>query len=145
MMRASRWLLPVVVLFTATLATGAAGKDVGESKEAQKFKQRSKAPKPAEIDPAAGLDALLTKSGPDDWSQDKAATLIGVVVQIEREEDGDTHLALAPQGKETDTSQWVICEVTPAWRKKIPALAASKLGKLRGKAVKVTGWSASEK
>jgi len=137
-----RLLLPVVVFCLAAPGAyaGPAAKDAGESKEAQHLKHRAKAPKTADIDPAAGLDALLTKSGPDDWSADKAATLIGVVAQIEREEDGDTHIALAPQGKETDTTQWVVCEVTPEWRKKAPSLAASRLGKLRGQQVKITGW-----
>jgi len=62
------------------------------------------------------------------------------VVQTEREEDGDYHLALALAPGETDTRKWVIVEVTPKWQKKGGAFAPSALRALHGKKVRVTGW-----
>jgi hypothetical protein len=143
MSHARTWIsVPLLCLAAyAPLAfSGHDADDEGESKAAQSLKNRAKAPKPADIDPAVGLDALLKKNGPDDWSQDKAGTVIGTVVQVEHEEDGDFHIVLAPAGGETDTTKWVIVEVPQAWRKKVPALAASKLDKLRGQRIKATGW-----
>ncbi|MEO6324075.1 MAG: hypothetical protein ABIQ65_05570 [Thermoanaerobaculia bacterium] len=114
--------------------------DKGETKELKALKSRARAPKPAEIDPAATLDALLTKTGPSDWSTSKGATIEGIVVQAEREEDGDLHLVLAPKGGERDTKKWVIVEATAAWQKKKVSLSRASLKKLVGTTVKATGW-----
>lgn len=114
--------------------------DKGESKEMMALKGRRIAPKPDQIDLAVTLDALIGKSGPKDWSTAKGATVTGYVTQVEKEEDGDMHIVLATNANETDTKKWVIVEATPAWRQKKPAMAESKLRKLVGKQVRVTGW-----
>jgi len=74
------------------------------------------------------------------WLARKGATVEGYVVQLEREEDGDYHVMLAPSARETDSKKWVVVEVTPAWQKKSAALSGDSLRKLHGKKVKVTGW-----
>ena len=112
----------------------------GESREEMALKNRSAAPTKANLDTGVNLDALLTKSGKTDWSEKKGATIEGYVIQVEREEDGDYHLALASQAGETNTAKWVIVEVTPAMRKTKAALSEARLKQLNGKKVRVTGW-----
>jgi len=122
-------------------AGGARAEDEKETPEHKAQKNRAVEPKQSEIDKAATLDALLSRKGPGDWSTAKAAVIEGRVVQIEKEDDdGDYHVTLAPAGGETDTTKWLITEVTPAWAKKKPALAMANLKKLHGKTVRVTGW-----
>jgi hypothetical protein len=114
--------------------------DAGETAEARKLKGRSAAPAAADIDSAVTLPAMLSKNDKGAFSESKGATIEGWVVQVEREEDGDYHLALAPSAKETDSRHWVIVEVTPAWQKKNAALSGESLRKLHGKKVRATGW-----
>jgi hypothetical protein len=83
---------------------------------------------------------MLSKKDKAAFSEEKGATVEGYVVQLEREEDGDYHVMLAPSARETDSKKWVVVEVTPAWQKKSAALSGDSLRKLHGKKVKVTGW-----
>jgi hypothetical protein len=107
----------------------------GDIKPAEKkLRGRSVAPKPAEIDSAVTLGAMLSKNDKAAFSDAKGATVEGYVVQVEREEeDGDYHVTLAPTAGETDTKKWVIVEVTPAWEKKSAAPSGDSLRKLHGK------------
>jgi len=114
--------------------------DAGETPEALKLKGRSDAPTAAQIDAAATLEGMLARNTKSAFSEAKGATIEGWVVQVEREEDGDYHLALARAQKEPDSRHWVIVEVTPAWQKKNAALAGESLRKLNGQKVRVTGW-----
>jgi hypothetical protein len=136
----------VTVLGMALLAlasTARAGEqegDKGETPQAKKLRGRSAAPKAADMDAAVTLDAMLAKNDKSAFSEAKAATIEGWVVQNEREEDGDYHLTLASAKGETDTRKWVIVEVTPAWQKKSAALSPDALRKLHGTKIRVTGW-----
>ncbi len=113
----------------------------GKAAAEKKLRGRSVAPKPAEIDSAVTLGAMLSKNDKAAFADAKGATVEGYVVQVEREEeDGDYHVALAAAAGETDTKKWVIVEVTPAWQKKSAALSGESLRKLHGKKVRVTGW-----
>ncbi|HEY4231749.1 MAG TPA: hypothetical protein VGO79_16410 [Thermoanaerobaculia bacterium] len=132
-------------LTAALLAAGVLGAqerpgDKGETATGKKLRGRSAAPKAGEIDSAVTLDAMLSKRDKSGFSEEKGATVEGYVVQVEREEDGDYHLTLAPSGGETDTKKWVIVEITPTWQKKGAAFSGDSLRKLYGKKVKVTGW-----
>jgi hypothetical protein len=118
----------------------AAENDAGDAPKYQAQKARAKAPKEADIDKKVTLEALIQKSGETDWSADKAAQIEGYVLQVEQEEDGDCHLALASAANETDTRKWLIVEVTPGWRSKHKALSMGHLRGLVGKHVGVTGW-----
>src|SRR5262245_39044244 len=118
----------------------AAEKDEGESKENSALKNRTAAPKPADIDAAVTLDALLAKNEAGAFSTSKAATVTGHVVQVEKEEDGDIHMVLAGAKGETSTTRWVIVEVTPGWQKKASSLSERHLRGLVGQRVRVTGW-----
>jgi hypothetical protein len=141
MQRQIRVLFACAVLTAGTaVAAAEPGGDAGETKEAVALKHRAKAPAAGDIDAAATVDALLAKSGAADWSQAKAAKVQAYVIQVEKEEDGDVHLALATTAGESDTHRWLIAEVTPSWAKKKPALSAGKLRALAGKKVEVTGW-----
>ncbi|HWZ85432.1 MAG TPA: hypothetical protein VN032_04475 [Thermoanaerobaculia bacterium] len=123
---------------TARAAEPAA--DKGETAAAKKLRGRAKAPTAADIDAAATLAALLAKDDKAAFSEAKGATIVGWVVQSEKEEDGDFHIALAAEKGETDTRKWMVVEVTPAWQKKSAALAPAALRKLVGTKVQVTGW-----
>lgn len=123
-----------------TLRAGEQEGDKGETPEAKKLRGRATAPTAADIDATATLDALLAKAAKTAFSEKKGATIEGYVVQAEREEDGDYHLALASAKGETDTRKWVIVEVTPAWQKKDASLTPASLRKLNGSRVRVTGW-----
>ena len=92
------------------------------------------------MDSAATLDAMLSKKDKSAFSESKGATIEGYVVQVEKEEDGDIHIVLAPTAGETDTKKWVIVEVTPAWQKKGGDYTPDALHKLHGQKVRVTGW-----
>jgi len=117
-----------------------ADEDKGESKSEMAAKNRHAAPTPAQIDEHATLAALLERSFADAWSIEKAARVEGVIVQVETESDGDTHVVLAPPGEEKNTARWVIAEVTKASRAHHKDLASAKLKDLRGRKVAVTGW-----
>lgn len=136
----------LLALATALLFSGSAygvqkhGDEKGESPEAKALKNRHTVPKPANIDQAVALAALLDKKAESDWSNAKAAVLEGYVIQVEKEEDGDFHIVLADDPQEHDTNKWVIVEVTPAWRKRKAALADARLRQLTQKKVRVTGW-----
>ena len=132
-------------LTAALLAGGVlvASETLGEKEESaaeKALRGRSEAPKAAEIDATATLDALLAKKEKSSFSEAKGATVEGYVVQVEREEDGDVHVTLAGAAGEPDTRKWVIVEVTPAWQKKTASLSGDALRKLHGKKVRVTGW-----
>jgi len=114
--------------------------DKGESKEEMALKHRKAAPKDAEIDASVTLGTMLEKKDKGAFGAGKAARVSGTVVQVETEEDGDVHMTLAPKGKESDTGQWVIVEVPPAWQKQDKSLAAAALKEHQGKQVTVTGW-----
>ncbi|HTR04653.1 MAG TPA: hypothetical protein VMN82_15815 [Thermoanaerobaculia bacterium] len=114
--------------------------DQGESAQERKLKGRTTAPAAADVDGAVTLDALLAKKDKGAFSEAKGAAVVGWVVQVEREEDGDMHITLAPSKGETDTQKWVVVEVTPAWQKKSATLSPAALRKLVGTRVRVTGW-----
>lgn len=115
-------------------------RDLGESAKYEKLKVRSVAPKATAIDASATLENLLAKHEPDGFSSSRGATVEGYAIQSEREEDGDVHLVLATERGETNTRRWVIAEVTPGWQKRDPKLSASRLRKLVGHKLRVTGW-----
>jgi hypothetical protein len=117
-----------------------AGEDKGENKAETAAKTRHATPTPAQIDARATLAALLDHPLADAWSSEKAARVEGVIVQVENEEDGDTHIVLAPAGEEKNTARWVVAEVTRASRAHHKDLAFARLKDLRGKKVAVTGW-----
>ncbi len=133
------WILAAILCSGIALAQEMPG-DKGESASEKKLRNRPAVPRPVDIDVAATLDAMLAKKDKSAFSEAKGATVEGHVVQTEREEDGDYHLALASSAGETDTRKWVIAEVTPAWQKKAANLAPAALRKLQGKKVRVTGW-----
>lgn len=133
------WILPAVLCSGIALAQERPG-DKGESVAEKKLRVRTEAPNAADIDAAVTLDAMLAKKDKAAFSEAKGASVEGYVIQAEREEDGDYHLALASSAGETDTRKWVIVEVTPAWQKKAAKLAPAALRKLAGKKVRVTGW-----
>jgi hypothetical protein len=114
--------------------------DKGESAEAKTLRGRATAPKAADLDASVTLEALLAKTDKSAFSEAKGAAIEGWVVQSEREEDGDFHIALASAKAESDTRKWMIVEVTPAWQKKSASLAPAALRKLVGTKVRVTGW-----
>src|SRR5215470_8162269 len=91
------------LLFLAgTLVAGGRQEDKGETPEAKKLQGRATAPKTADVDSAATLDSLLSKKDKSAFSEAKGATVEGYVVQVEKEDDGDVHLVLAPSAGETD-------------------------------------------
>ncbi len=114
--------------------------EAGESKEALALKNRSTAPPDSAINGSVTVDALLSNGAQTAWSEKQGARLDGYVTQVERDEDGDVHVVLAAKPKESDTTKWVIVEVTPAWQKKSAALSYNALRRLYGKHVRVTGW-----
>ncbi|MGB7924774.1 MAG: hypothetical protein WCF57_16145 [Pyrinomonadaceae bacterium] len=130
-----------VLLLVASLGVAAQSKeDEGESKEHVALKNRRATPKGTDIDRTVTLDGLLSKKEADSWSIAKAAVVDGYVIQVEREEDGDQHIALATNAGETDTAKWVIVEVTPAWSKRVASVSKGQLKNLHGKQIRVTGW-----
>jgi hypothetical protein len=139
-----RRLLAIGFGVTCALAVGGASRaaraDEGETPAAKKLMNRATAPKPADIDAAVTLDAMLAKKEKSSFSEAKGTTVEGYVIQAEREDDGDFHLVLATAKGETDTRKWVIVEVPPAWQKKAASLAPDALRKLVGSKVRVTGW-----
>ena len=114
--------------------------DKGESPEQTKLRGRDAAPASSDMDATVTFDALLAKKDKSAFSESKGATIEGWVVQVEREEDGDVHLALAPVKGGADTKKWVIVEVPSTWQKKSASLSEDALRKLVGTKVKVTGW-----
>jgi hypothetical protein len=116
------------------------GDDKGESPKSKALKNRRSPPGQSNIDKAVTLKGLLDKKNETDWSASKGAVIEGYVLQIEKEEDGDYHIALAEDRQENDTNKWVIVEVTPAWRTRKASLSPSRLKQLHGKRVRVTGW-----
>ena len=128
------------LLFLAGTLMAAGQEDKGETAEAKKLRGRVSAPKTADVDSAVTLDSMLSKKDKSAFSESKGATVEGYVVQVEREDDGDVHLVLAPSAGETNTKKWVIVEVPPAWQKKGGTFTADSLRKLHGQKVRVTGW-----
>jgi hypothetical protein len=114
--------------------------DKGESPKHRALKNRRSAPGQNNIEKAVTLKSLLDKKNETDWSTSKGAVIEGYVIQVEKEEDGDYHIALAEDRQENDTNKWVIVEATPAWRAKKGSLQANRLKQLHGKKVRVTGW-----
>jgi hypothetical protein len=112
---------------------------VSFSQNSLALKNRTTPPKSADIDQSATIAGLLSKSGPNDWSDKKAAVLDGYVLQVEKDPDGDVVMFLAANAGETSTTKWVIVEVPPAWQKQA-TLSEKSLRGLVQKHVKVTGW-----
>ena len=139
-MRCATALSAALALAFAGGCLAAEEHDKGESKEELALKHRKAAPKDAEIDASVTLGAMLEKKDKGAFSIDKGARVSGTLVQVETEEDGDIHMTLAPQGKETDTSHWVIVEVPQVWQKQDKSLQIAALKQHRGKQVTVTGW-----
>ena len=144
----NRWnaSLPVALVLAAPLllrgplfAQERAG-DKGESPEQAKLRDRDAAPASSDMDVAVNFAALLAKKDKSALSESKGATIEGWVVQVEREEDGDVHLALASEKGGSDTKKWVIVEVPSLWQKKSASLSEDALRKLVGTKVRVTGW-----
>jgi hypothetical protein len=135
-------LLVGVPLCGAAFAAEQAGKthEQGESREYLALKARAKAPAGADMDSAVSLEGFLTRKGEHDWSMSKGGALEGYVIQVEKEQDGDFHVAMAAKPDETSTTNWVIVEVSPAWRAKNANLADARLRALRGKKIHVDGW-----
>lgn len=134
------FVMGALLLCASGGAAAQSNSDKGESKENVALKDRRATPKDTDIDRTVTLDGLLNKKEADGWATAKAAVVDGYVIQIEREEDGDYHLALATNPGETDTTKWVIVEVTPAWSKRLASLSKGQLKNLHGKQVRVTGW-----
>lgn len=136
----------VVALITIGALSGLAsarqrsGDEKGESPKSRALKNRATAPRPTDIDKGVTLESLLHKKAETDWRNSKAAVIEGYVIQVEKEEDGDFHLALAADKEEHDTDKWVIVEVTPSWRKRNASLSDTRLRQLHEKKVRVTGW-----
>jgi hypothetical protein len=130
----------VAALVCVSNLVQAQDKDKGESKQNMVLKARGTMPKAKDIDDAVTFQSLLDKKEQSDWSNSKAATIEGYVVQLEREEDGDYHVVLGGNAGETDTTKWVIVEVTPAWARKKASLSPTSLKKLKGQKVRATGW-----
>jgi hypothetical protein len=142
-MRGKRMVVGVALMVgfvAAPLMSMAADRDAGESPKYLALKNRAMAPKLADIDKSVTLDALLAKDDPDAFTPSKGATIVGTVVQVEREPDGAMHLVLANDRHKTDTSKWVIAEVTPSWQKRKASLTPKRLRALVGRSVRVTGW-----
>lgn len=133
-------IIVLVALSVAAFALPLRADEKGEGKKEMALKNRGKAPAAAAIDAAVTLDGLLSKKAESDWSQQKGASVEGYVMQVEREEDGDVHIALAAAANQTDSAKWVVIEVTPAWQKRKPGLSWKKLRALVKKHVRVTGW-----
>jgi hypothetical protein len=140
-----RWAISMLLALSAVALSGTARAqerpgDKGETPEAVKLKGRSTAPQAGVMDSAVTLDAMLSRNDASAFSQSKGASIEGWVVQAEKEEDGDFHLALAANKGETDTKKWVVVEVTPAWQKKSVTMSEHALRDMVGKKVRVTGW-----
>jgi len=104
------------------------------------LKSRRSAPKDADIDANVSIASLLAKQEQSAWSSNKGGILEGHVVQVEKDSDGDVVMFLAANHGETNTNNWVIVEVPPAWQKRDAALSEKHCRSLMGKHVKVTGW-----
>ena len=96
-------------LTAALLAAGVLGAqerpgDKGETPAEKTLRGRSAAPKPADIDSAVTLDAMLSKQDKAAFSEARGAIVEAYVVQVEREEeDGDYHVTLARRLPERPT------------------------------------------
>lgn len=134
------FLLAILLSGIAGATQSRSGDDKGESPKNKALKNRRSAPGQNNIDKAVTLKSLLDKKNETDWPTSKGAVIEGYVLQIEKEEDGDYHIALAEDRGENDTNKWVIVEVTPAWRTRKASLSDSRLKQLHGKKVRVTGW-----
>jgi hypothetical protein len=133
-------LIMAVALPGLAYARQRSGDEKGESPKSRALKNRTTTPRQSDVDKDVTLEALLSRRSEADWHNSKAAAVEGYVIQVEKEEDGDFHLALAADQQEHDTNKWVIVEVTPAWRKRNAALSDARLRQLHQKKVRVTGW-----
>ena len=70
----------LALLFTGSLA--AQESDAGETPEALKLKGRSAAPAAADIDAAVSIQSMLSRKEKSAFSEAKAATIEGWVVQV---------------------------------------------------------------
>jgi len=135
----------IIFIFALVLSLGfawiiRAEDEQGESKAALALKNRATAPKDSDMDKAVSIDSMLQAKKESDLAQTKAAKVDAFVVQVEREDDGDYHLALASAEHEPNSTKWVIAEVTPGWQKKDKSLSGPQLKELYGKKVEVSGW-----
>src|SRR5262245_26896672 len=105
MMQRSLRIAAGLLFLVGTLLPGGLQEDKGETPEAKKLRGRSSAPSSADVDSAVTLDAMLSKKDKSAFSESKGATVEGYVVQVEKEDDGDVHLVLAPSAGETDTKK----------------------------------------
>lgn len=133
-------LISVLLLATSGVVSAQSNADKSGSKADVALKNRRATPKVGDIDTTVTLDGLLSKNAADGWSTARAAVVDGYVIMLEREADGDHHLMLATNADETDTTKWVVVEVTPAWGKQLASLSRGQLNNLRGEHIRVTGW-----
>jgi len=136
----SRTLIPATLLLLSVAFAAPSTSAGSTSGKPTAPRNRTTAPKPADIDPSVSMEGLLAKDDPAAFPTAKGATLTGYAVQVEKEEDGDMHITLAEDKGETSTSKWVVTEVTPAWQKRSASLAPARLRSLVGKRILVTGW-----
>ena len=134
-------VLGSLALLTATShGAPASRRDLGDEPRYAAMKNRGTAPTSKRIDGNISLRGLLEAKNESAFSTANGATITGHVIQVEREPDGDVHLALADAAHETNTTRWVIVEVTPAWQKRGASLGLAHLRSLVGREVRVTGW-----
>jgi hypothetical protein len=87
------------------------------------------APTPAEIDPAASLDAMLAPGNDSDrWDASRGASIVGFVVDVKAtgaesvncgesaSRYTDTHIDLVAASNITAGRRRVVVEITPRWR-----------------------------
>jgi hypothetical protein len=146
---------PTTVLANCPV-TGDAKKE--SVKQLNVLKRRMNSPKPADIDGAATLQAVLvTGDDTNRWKTDHGATFEGYVVGVLKggvesvnchTHDAayrDTHIELAMSPDETDKSKFVVVEVTPQVREEMTAKGvdwstATLKSTLLHHKVKITGW-----
>jgi hypothetical protein len=130
----------LTALVVVALVAGIAAAE--DSPAVAALKGRTTTPMEGSIDHSVTLGGLLAKTSSTAWSNEKAATIEGFVIQVVKSDDGDYRLSLAAKAGDTNTKAWVIVEATPAWMAKEPSLAEAKLADrgLVGKKVRATGW-----
>lgn len=124
-----------------------------------RFKNRSTAPLPSDIDRAVTLRAMIAPGNDTErWNANRGATVVGYAADVKpggvesvnchaRSARGrDTHIDLTVSAKDTtDETRHVIVEVTPRWR---TAMAAKGLNwdtdnlqqTILGHCVEIRGW-----
>jgi hypothetical protein len=139
-LRCCLFILTAFVLSGFAGGTSGTGDEKSESVQSKALKSRRATPSKSDFDTSVTLAGLLDKKGENDRSHSKAAVIEGYVIQVEKEEDGDFHIALADSIHENNTNKWVVVEVTSAWRKRKASLSDVHLRPLCEKKIRVTGW-----